>query len=711
MNPEDEKILAGVLVLFKDIHKKYPNFEKLADDITFSGIAPLRAFECIFYAYVTNNYLGPPFDLPMDISEMDELAYSFLAVDGETPFPLVRYPSLLWLCKEYSYHMASVSKILSLKYACHHLKCIYMQQDMYGDTRCPTIKQDFDDILEKVNLDEVAECHDVDSFIFALLGCYMSTFYHDFQLADRFQKMCEDFLGIKVNFSAILGTRTKAQENALSQLIVLVERVKDGDSVVPLPNTPTAKPKMCPLEDDNLLEFIKVTNESNVNQKLSIAEQAFVLCFGEMHRRSHPHDDLTNEQSLSFVTAIIRSITENSEKSSSDVDNGSEGDEKPLVAWPILTEALFKRGSYERRSLARQERAMRQLEEITAQFSAVQPETSERGLEYFFWSRMPSFWQIDLTHAKLLSNLGMVRSALDIYLRCQQWDEIISSYTVIGQRDLAEKIIRERIAAGHETPELYCCLGDVTSDPTYYEKAWEMSKHKSARAARSLGIHAVNKEKDKKKGTEFFEKSLEINRFQVNLWFSLGCCYMDLHDFHNAERAFRYSVNLEPDNFEAWNNLASAVIFSGRRWQALTLLKEAVKYNFQSWRIWENILLVAAEDGAFNDVINAYHRLIELRQKHSDPQILKVLVKAVSEDLPDNKGRGASKYRKELLNLFGRVTSTNPADGEAWRFYAELVLSGKEEELKAVDYQKASCSVYPTLLSVPSALSAHRLGV
>ncbi|VUZ38697.1 unnamed protein product [Hymenolepis diminuta] len=690
MDPKDEEILIKIITLFRAINKKYPNFEKLADEIVLAGIAPLKAFECILYAYVKNNYLGPPFALSVDISEMDKLAYSFLTVDAETPFQLVRYPSLLWLCKEYSYHMASVSIIMSFKYACHHLKCIYMMQDMYGEARCPTIKQDFDDILEKVNLDEIAERRDEDSFTFAILGCYISVFYHDFQLANRFQKICEDFLGIKVNFSAVLGTRTKAQQNALPQLIAQVERSKEGASAIELPNTPTAKPNMCPLDDDNLLEFIKFADDSNVNQKLSIAEQAFVLRFGEMHRRLHPNDELVNEQSLSFVTAIVRNIMEEKGRSSNETENGSnEGEEESLVAWPILTEALFKRGFYERRSLARQERALRQFEEITAQYSAAQPDTSERGLEYFFWSKMPSFWQADLGHAKLLSNLGMVKSALDIYLRCQQWDEIVDAYTVIGQRDLAEKVIRERIAAGHETSELYCCLGDVTSDPSYYEKAWEMSKHKSARAARSLGLNAVNKEKDKKKGTEYFEKSLEINRFQVNLWFSLGCIYMDLHDFQNAERAFRYSVTLEPDNYKGWNNLANAVMFAGRKWQTLTLLKEAVKYNYDSWRIWENILLVATEDRSFNDVIYAYHRLIELRQKHVDPQILGVLVKAVSEDLPDNKGRGASKYREELLNLFGHVTSTNPMDSGAWRLYANLVLSGEEKDLKPVDYQKA----------------------
>lgn len=43
---------------------------------------------------------------------------------------------------------------------------------------------------------------------------------------------------------AVLGTRTKAQENALPQLIVQVERNKEGASAVELPNTPTAKPKV-----------------------------------------------------------------------------------------------------------------------------------------------------------------------------------------------------------------------------------------------------------------------------------------------------------------------------------------------------------------------------------------------------------------------------------------------------------------------------------
>ncbi|KAL5109195.1 Tetratricopeptide repeat protein 27 [Taenia crassiceps] len=537
-----------------------------------------------------------------------------------------------------------------------------------------------------VELNDFAVRRDRDSLSFCLLGCFMAALYYDLNLAHQFTELCEAILGLKIQFSANLGTRTKAQENPLSQLTLVAERTNNAN--FPQSSDSTAQPKICPLEDDNLLDFIKfVDNNAAEDQKLSVSEQAFILCSGELHRRSHPHDDLIDEQSLTYVTAVIRAVVGMDEDKAKD-QGGLESTPKNAVSWPILTEALFKRGLYERRSLARTERAIRQLEELTAQFSSPTPETEQRGMQHFFWSRMPSQWQIELSLARVLTTIGSTKSALDIYLRWQQWDEIINSYTSLGKRDLAEKVIRERIASGHATPELYCCLGDVTSDAVHYKTAWELSGHGSARAVRSLGYHAFKKDKDVKKAAEYFETSLELNRFQVNLWFTLGCCYLQLHEFPRAERAFRYCVTLEPDNFEAWNNLASAVIFSGRRAQSLALLKEATKWNFDSWRIWENILLVAMDEGSFGDAIAAYHRLIDLRHKHIDLQILGMLTKAVSENLPDSKNCGAARFRKDLLTLFGRVTANNPLDANNWRNYANLILNS-DAEMDPVQFQRA----------------------
>lgn len=77
-----------------------------------SSLAPLQALECLLSVYVKNNFVGPPSDLPLDLSQLNNLAFERLSVDGETPFPLVRNIFLLWFCKEFSRHMIASSKIM-----------------------------------------------------------------------------------------------------------------------------------------------------------------------------------------------------------------------------------------------------------------------------------------------------------------------------------------------------------------------------------------------------------------------------------------------------------------------------------------------------------------------------------------------------------------------------------------------------------------------
>lgn len=57
----------------------------------------------------------------------------------------------------------------------------------------------------------------------------------------------------------------------------------------------------------------------------------------------------------------------------------------------------------------------------------------------------------------------------------------------------AETVIREQLAI-KETANLWCFLGDVTNNITCYEKAWELSNHRSARAQRCLGYIYLGKE-------------------------------------------------------------------------------------------------------------------------------------------------------------------------------------------------------------------------
>ena len=60
--------------------------------------------------------------------------------------------------------------------------------------------------------------------------------------------------------------------------------------------------------------------------------------------------------------------------------------------------------------------------------------------------------------------------------------------------------------------------------------------------------------------------------------------------------------------------------------RAFLTLQEALKCDFENWKIWENYLLVGTDIGEFEEVMRAYHRLLDIRKKHEDAQVKKLLL-------------------------------------------------------------------------------------
>ncbi|ESN95972.1 hypothetical protein HELRODRAFT_86233, partial [Helobdella robusta] len=234
----------------------------------------------------------------------------------------------------------------------------------------------------------------------------------------------------------------------------------------------------------------------------------------------------------------------------------------------------------------------------------------------------------------------------------------------------AERIIREQLTV-RETPLLFCYLGDVTKDYECYERAWSLSKNSFSRAKKSMGLWWLGR-REFEKSLEHFETSLEINPLQIGLWFTYGCAGLSCGRFEKAATAFRRCVNLDNDNFEAWNNLATAYIRSHNKPRAFVTLQEAIKCEYENWRLWENYLIISVDIGQFEETIRAYHRLLELKQKHVDVEVLSNLTKAVCTNLKDASGEHSSKLKGKLLALFGHITSQVTGDGCIWRLYAEL---------------------------------------
>lgn len=181
-------------------------------------------------------------------------------------------------------------------------------------------------------------------------------------------------------------------------------------------------------------------------------------------------------------------------------------------------------------------------------------------------------------------------------------------------------------------------LGDALDDKSWYEKAWELSNEKSGRAQRHLGSYYFAR-KQYQEAISHLEKSIAINALQENVWARLGYAALALEQWELAAKAYRNYTNIEPNGFESWNNLAKAYLNLGDKKRAHKILTEALRCNFDNWKVWENFLILSIDTGNFDDVLNAHHRLTELKTRYLDTEILAITVNAIEQNLPDADGK------------------------------------------------------------------------
>jgi hypothetical protein len=73
------------------------------------------------------------------------------------------------------------------------------------------------------------------------------------------------------------------------------------------------------------------------------------------------------------------------------------------------------------------------LQELVNCLAKEKPDAISRH-RYFFCSHLPPRWEVETELANMLVSIGVVKSALDIFLRLQLWEEVITCYNLLQLR-------------------------------------------------------------------------------------------------------------------------------------------------------------------------------------------------------------------------------------------------------------------------------------
>ncbi|RID68613.1 hypothetical protein BRARA_C00760 [Brassica rapa] len=262
-------------------------------------------------------------------------------------------------------------------------------------------------------------------------------------------------------------------------------------------------------------------------------------------------------------------------------------------------------------------------------------EKGSRNDEMQRWDMAPYIEAIDSQkeYGELLVSCGLVGEAITIFESLELWDNLIHCYCFLGKKSAAVDLINAQLLERPNDPRLWCSLGDVTVNDSCYEKALEVSNDKSVRAKRALARSAYNRG-DFEKSQMLWEAAMALNSLYPDGWFALGAAALKARDVQKAIDAFTFAVQLDPDNGEAWNNIACLHMIKKKSRESFVAFKEALKFKRDSWQMWENFSHVAMDVGNIDQTFEAIQQILRMSK---NKRIDFVLLDRIMTELENRK--------------------------------------------------------------------------
>ncbi|XP_037467871.1 tetratricopeptide repeat protein 27 homolog isoform X2 [Triticum dicoccoides] len=495
----------------------------------------------------------------------------------------------------------------------------------------------------------------------ALLEAGLAEYKYGRVDASSAEKVC----GIHLSLTGILGFRTIHQVDAKSQMVLITKTTKPAadegqstdqrgapDDVVALrkmrSSVPGESDEFCDILRKPLLtENVNGSSSGSTQISLTPVQQAAVLaqCL-HVSRRSRS-DEMSGWEMAPYIESI-----------------DSQDDSCYVVR--CLCDILRIR--WESTRSRTKQRALLMMENLIEETNKEFPVASERA-RLVFGVHMPTLPALRKEYGDLLISCGLLGEALNVFKDLELWDNLIYCYRLSGKVADAVSLINTRLSITPNDPKLWCSLGDATNNDDHYKKALEVSNNKSARALRSLARSAYNKN-DFYTSKILWESALALNALYPDGWFAYGITAWKDKDLEKALDAFSRAVQIDPENGEAWNNIACLHMIRGRSQVSVQSFREAVKFKRNSWQVWENYSKVALDTHNIRLTLEATKMVLNLSfNKRFNVDLLDRVMTTLEEqathldDTQDAKSIGntsddsnkETRQSSQLLDIIGDI--------------------------------------------------------
>jgi hypothetical protein len=422
--------------------------------------------------------------------------------------------------------------------------------------------------------------------------------------------------GLTVEVTGAKGKRTKYQKIATAQMVVRatsaaavrpelfkdeVKSDSDNDIDANINAAAQVKAQEIELGEDTILLDRVQFEETKENQVtgLTVLDQSILLALCLDVKNSNPADGLTGEEMSAYLSRVL-----------------CHSDD-----WMVYSTGLLERAWLEFERNHTKERSILQMQALADQHTnqltitqstrkSIQESSPVQDRLLNLHSIVyPPRWHMLRDIAERYAALGIVTSAAELFAEIEYWDGVVACYRRAGKNSKAEEIVRERLALS-ETPRMWAVLGDITNDPTHYEKAIQLSNGRFSTAYINLGQYYFDVD-NLEKSAENYRKSLKLRSHAPAVWFRLGAISMRLLDWDAALVAFTEVVQQQPDEHEAWANVAAVHMHNRNPALAYPALVEV--RSFVGWFVTSNDLYVSVPKPLSYQYIRSHTMLVFIR--------------------------------------------------------------------------------------------------